>query len=398
MGPRPRSPECGWQLAPAVAVDFQRPVHCLLGLALDALDQEQALQRLELARAGGPRCFLSTPNLNFLIAAQRSGAFRDSVCRSDLSVADGMPLVWIARLLGIALPQRVSGSGLFEALRQPSQRPWRVFFLGGDAGVAESACAQLAQEGRMQAAGWLYPGRGTVEQMSRSDWLDHINDSRPDFLVVSLGAAKGQDWIVRNLDRLQVPVLSHLGAVVNFVAGSVRRAPRWLQRCGLEWLWRIKEEPRLWRRYGSDGLALLRLLLLRVLPLWLWQRWLRPGQAERRRAALSWPRGSAGSRLALQGGWDRVELAPLRQALARLQERGGEAVIELADASYLDSACCGLLLLLEQALRDDGGRLRLAGAGAGLRRLLRLHGLPASLFDEPAAAALAGGRDVRQHS
>ena len=84
-----------------------------------------------------------------------------------------------------------------------------------------------------------------------------MNAARPDFLVVSLGAAKGQAWIMRNLHRLDVPLVSHLGAVVNFVAGEVRRAPRWMQRSGLEWAWRVKEEPALLRRYAGDALRLL---------------------------------------------------------------------------------------------------------------------------------------------
>jgi len=86
--------------------------------------------------------------------------------------------------------------------------------------------------------------------------LQAINASQADFLVVALGAKKGQAWILHNLEHLQVPVVSHLGAVVNFVAGTVQRAPAAWQRAGLEWLWRIKEEPALFGRYWNDGLAL----------------------------------------------------------------------------------------------------------------------------------------------
>lgn len=352
--------------------DFNRPVYCILGLPIDAVDMTQAVQRLEQARSSGQRCFLSTPNLNFIVASQKNPLFRESVCQSDLSLADGMPLVWIARLLGIPLPERVSGSGLFERLRGQSATRWKVFFFGGQAGVGEAACQAIGErEAGMSAAGHLYPGMGSVAEMSRADWIERINDSGADLLLVSLGAAKGQQWIVRNLAALKPPVVSHLGAVINFVAGNVARAPRWMQRSGLEWLWRIKEEPQLFRRYRDDGLALLRLLLTRVLPLMLWQRQGAAPAADYARAEVR--RGDEPRRLALHGAWRTDNLAPLRQAFTELLAGDGDAMLDLDDCCDLDSAAVALLLLLAQALSDRGQRLRLVGLTPRLRRLLHLH-------------------------
>jgi Glycosyl transferase WecG/TagA/CpsF family len=90
-------------------------------------------------------------------------------------------------------------------------------------------------------------------QMSRDQMIDKVNASEADFLAVSLGAKKGQLWLHRNHQRLAIPVRAHLGAAINFQAGTVKRAPPRLRAWGLEWLWRIKEEPQLWRRYGHDG-------------------------------------------------------------------------------------------------------------------------------------------------
>jgi N-acetylglucosaminyldiphosphoundecaprenol N-acetyl-beta-D-mannosaminyltransferase len=204
--------------------DFTRPVHCLLGLPFDALDMGQAARRLEHARAERTRCLLSTPNLNYLNVAQHDRVFRDSVCRSDISVADGMPLIWISRLLGVPLRERVSGSGLFDALRRQSPNAWKVFFFGGPQGAGSRACEMLAADASaMRGAGHRYPGFGSVQQMSGDEWIDHINASGADFLVVSLGSAKGQAWISHNLDRLRTPVVSHLGA------GGSRKSPH----CGV---------------------------------------------------------------------------------------------------------------------------------------------------------------------
>ena len=105
--------------------------------------------------------------------------------------------------------------------------------------------------------------------------IDKVNASEADFLAVSLGARKGQLWLHRNHQRLTIPIRAHLGAVINFQAGTVKRAPTWLRAWGLEWLWRIKEEPHLWRRYAHDGWVLLRLIFTRVLPLAVANRWSR---------------------------------------------------------------------------------------------------------------------------
>lgn len=212
--------------------------------------------------------FLSTPNLSFVMAARSSEEFKQSVLCSDLVVADGTPILWLARKQGTPLPERVAGADIFDALRYGAAkhqlgRPMKVFFFGGPPGVAEQACQVLNEEtartGCMEGVGAIYPGHGTVEDMSAQDLIDQINASGADLLVVALGAAKGQAWIMANRHRLQVPVVSHLGAVVNFVAGTVRRAPAVLRGIGLEWLWRIKEEPQLFSRYWQDGKGFLKL-------------------------------------------------------------------------------------------------------------------------------------------
>jgi N-acetylglucosaminyldiphosphoundecaprenol N-acetyl-beta-D-mannosaminyltransferase len=202
------------------------------------------------------------------MAAQECEEFRQSVLSSDLSVADGAPILWLAEKQGTPLPERVAGADIFDALRygagrQLLGRAVKVFFFGGPEGVAQRACEVLNQEheatGFMQGVGAIYPGHGSVDDMSSERWIQQINASGADFLVVALGARKGQAWIMANRHRLTVPVVSHLGAVVNFVAKTVRRAPRPVRRLGLEWVSPIKEEPELFDRYWADGKGFLRL-------------------------------------------------------------------------------------------------------------------------------------------
>lgn len=246
-------------------------------LPFDVVDTAEAVNRVCTAIQHQQRLFFSTPNVNFLVMAQEDAAFRQSVLASGLSLADGMPVVWLSRLQGTPLPERVAGSTVFERLRAGAGkgtlgRPIKVYFFGGPPGVAETACSVLNAEhaaglGHMQGVGAHCPGFGTVDDMSALEVIAAINASGADLLVVSLGAKKGQAWIMHNLDSLKVPVVSHLGAVVNFVAGTVQRAPPRWQRWGLEWLWRIRQEPVLFRRYWSDGQALVR-LVWNVRPFW----------------------------------------------------------------------------------------------------------------------------------
>lgn len=233
----------------------------LLGIEFDVIDLDETVARLRNAALTRQPLFLSTANVNFAVLASRDAAFRRSLDASDLCVPDGAPIVWIARLLRLPLRQRVAGADIFEALRRVRGRPLKIYFFGGPPGVAERAATVInADGGGMLCVGFDSPGFGDVESMSSSETIERINAAGADFVVVSLGAQKGQAWILRNRQCLSAPIVSHLGAVVNFVAGVVPRAPHWLRRAGLEWAWRVRQEPHLASRYAQDGAALVTLL------------------------------------------------------------------------------------------------------------------------------------------
>ncbi|WP_349367897.1 WecB/TagA/CpsF family glycosyltransferase [Salinarimonas sp.] len=351
---------------------LERKVFCLLGIPVDAVSMEEALARLARP-AAAERALLSTPNLNFLVSSLSDPDFRETLRMSDFCPADGLSLVWLARLLRIPLPERVAGSDIFDALvSRDASPPLRVFLFGGDAGVAEAAASRLNDRGLgVRCVGWLDPGRGSVEEMSRPEIIARINESDADFLVVALGATKGQKWLAHNRDALAVPLRSHLGAVVNFHAGAVRRAPPRMRAAGLEWLWRIKEEPRLWRRYAHDGLALVAIVGTRVGPLRLLDA-LIPVRGEALHAPSCIVTGAA-LRIALAGdprlGGLEAATAVLRSALPGTRH----AEVDLADLRFLDPRTLGLLLVLRKILRDRGGGVRLTNATAPVRTLLRLH-------------------------
>ena len=204
--------------------DLARNVYCVLGLPIDALDMPMILRRIDAAAARRSPFLISTPNLNFLVNSRSDAEFRESVLDSDLCPADGMPVVWIARLIGVPIRQRVSGSDIFEALKAPDRlgRRLKVFLFGGAPGVAAAAARTLnAVPSGLSCVGTFDPGFGSVDEMSREHIIDKVNASEADFLAASLGARKGQLWLHRNRRRLAAPIRAHLGAVINFQAGTV---------------------------------------------------------------------------------------------------------------------------------------------------------------------------------
>jgi N-acetylglucosaminyldiphosphoundecaprenol N-acetyl-beta-D-mannosaminyltransferase len=356
--------------------DFYRNVHCIMGLPIDAMSMDEAVRHLQQARSTRTKCFFSTPNLNFMVASQKQPEFRESVCLSDLSLADGMPLVWVAKLLNIPIRERVSGSDLFERLRQQTESLWRVFFFGGPKGVGQSACLAIGDQSRgVLPTGYIYPGFVNTEDMSRHDLMQCINQSASDMVVVSLGAAKGQDWILRNRKSIDAPVIGHLGAVINFVAGNIQRAPLWMQRAGLEWLWRAKEESTLVRRYMNDGLAFLRVLATRVLPLAWHQARHKPTPEALASAGAEYRGHGTQQWVHLRGAWHAGNLQAVRYIFTRVEQHYGNVVLHMAQVQSIDSAFVGLLLLLEQSLAERQLSLRLTHTPAAIRRTLRLSGV-----------------------
>jgi N-acetylglucosaminyldiphosphoundecaprenol N-acetyl-beta-D-mannosaminyltransferase len=249
----------------------------LLGLPFDCITLPQAAGLLSEAAERRTRLLFATPNVNFVAEASRDLEFRDAILRTDLALVDGMPLVWMGRLLGVPFPERVAGSALTELLaRRTTGKPLRVFFFGGEIGAAEGAARTTATNAPgLEPVGFRFPQHGSARDLSTSVHLSAINSSNADFLIVALGAKKGHVWLDINWDHLNVPIASHLGAVINFLAGNIRRAPRWAQEAGMEWIWRIIEEPHLGKRYLRDGLTLARLAAKSVLgvriALW-WER------------------------------------------------------------------------------------------------------------------------------
>ncbi len=212
---------------------------------IDAVTLDEALALVEqlVERRRGGAVF--TPNVDHVVLAEEDPAFRDAYARADLCLCDGQPLRWASRLLGAPLPERVSGADLFLPLmRLAARRGYRVYLLGGTPGAVEEAALRLAGEIGVTIAGVASPRVGLFAGPDEDAQVGHIASARPDLLVVFLGAPKGELFIDRVRSRVCPAVALQLGASVDFYLGRVRRAPRWMQRAGLEWLFRLGQEPR----------------------------------------------------------------------------------------------------------------------------------------------------------
>ncbi len=365
--------------APAVPDDLSRDLYCILGMPIDAIEMPAVLRRIEQAAANTAPFVVSTPNLNFLVNSRQNSEFRESLLLSDLCPTDGMPIVWIARLMGIPIKHRIAGSDIFEALksRRNTDPPLKAFLFGATESVAAAAAKALnVNPAALSCVGWICPGFGTLEELSADPLIDKINSSNANFLVVALGAKKGQLWLQRNHRRLRIPIRAHLGATINFQAGTVQRAPHFLQKLGLEWLWRVKEEPHLWRRYWSDGLVLLRLMLTRVMPLAIRAQLLRR-RCERQAHDLIIKQTSE---------LDRVTLSLCGFAIASHAEQAiscfrdamttqKQIAIDFSQTRAIDPRFLGLLLMLKKQLKARGLGLRLIGISRRMARTFRLNGL-----------------------
>ncbi|MDR3709353.1 MAG: WecB/TagA/CpsF family glycosyltransferase [Capsulimonadaceae bacterium] len=236
------------------------------GIYFDNVTMEEAVESIrDMARGGTGPHLVCTANLDHLASLRKDSEFRDIYTTADLILADGMPIVWVSKFGPVPLKERVAGSDLLFSLAAESERSGlKLFFLGGKPGAASKTAEIFARK---------YPGikivgadcpdpcvLNTPEEDARI--CDLVTSSGTDVLLVGFGAPKQEKWISAHRDSLKVPVSIGVGAAFDMAAGMVRRAPRWMQRSGLEWAFRLIQEPRrLYGRYlGNDLPYLVHLL------------------------------------------------------------------------------------------------------------------------------------------
>ncbi len=234
------------------------------GLPLARVTAERAADLVDqLIQRGRPGLFI-TANLHYAMLTDRHLTLQIVNARATFLLADGMPMVWYSRLKRRPLPERVTGADLiFRLCERAAQRGRRVFLLGGTPGIADRAAENLCRRyPGLQIAGTEGPMMKQLSRQEHEQLIARIRETKPGLLFVALGQPKGEIWLAENCRSLGVPVCAQVGASFDFVAGEVKRAPRWIQRIGMEWLYRISREPmRMAPRYFQNALFLAKAVL-----------------------------------------------------------------------------------------------------------------------------------------
>lgn len=240
----------------------------ILGVGVDPIDLATAVERIGTWIDGGTGGYVCAANVYTVIISRKQERFRRVVNQAAMVTPDGMPLVWLSRRQGFPATGRVYGPDLLLAVCAESvSRGWRHFFYGGAEGVADLLARRLTERfpGLAVAGAWSPPFRPLAAE-ERAQVVDRIRSSGAHVVWVGLGTPKQERWMAEVVDELPATTLIGVGAAFDFHAGLKPQAPRWMQRSGLEWLFRLCTEPRrLWRRYLLGNPYFIGMLLLQSL-------------------------------------------------------------------------------------------------------------------------------------
>lgn len=232
--------------------DTDAPRYAVLGTWVHAVDPARALDEIGAWIRQGRRRYVAFANVHGVMEGLELAATRRAFNEAGLTVPDGVPLVWLGRLRGHAGVRRVYGPDTVLRLsEQAAQHAWSCYFYGGAPGVAERLAGVLTERfPGLRVAGVHAPPFRSLSEAEDAEDVSRINASRADVVFVGLGCPKQERWMADHRSRLTAAVLLGVGAAFDFHTGRVRQAPRWMMGAGLEWLFRLMQEPRrLWRRY-----------------------------------------------------------------------------------------------------------------------------------------------------
>jgi N-acetylglucosaminyldiphosphoundecaprenol N-acetyl-beta-D-mannosaminyltransferase len=221
-------------------------------IAIDVVTFSEAIDAILALAVSGQGGYVVTPNIDHVVLAEKNLEFREAYEKASLSLVDGQPLVWVSRLLGAQLPEKISGADLIEPLMERAgHEGLRVYLLGAGPGVAEKAGAVLHEKYGVNIVGCDAPMLSvTPGAEETAAALGRVRAARPHLVLVAMGAPKQEILMWRFREAYAPAVALGIGAGLDFIAGTVARAPTWISKNGLEWAYRLSREPeRLWRRY-----------------------------------------------------------------------------------------------------------------------------------------------------
>lgn len=226
---------------------MQRSRIYILGSLIDKVDTKEALRRVEQFIQEGTPHQIITANAEIIYRGYRDKKLSRTLNKAHLVTADGMGVVWASRYLKDPVQERVTGIDLMRSICSKAQeKGWKLYFLGAAPGVAEKAVLKVLETyPKCRIVGYDH---GYFSPEEEPKVIENIKKVQPDILFVAMGAPKQDFWIREHLQELGVPVCMGVGGSFDVLAGNVERAPEWMQKRGLEWLFRLYKEPKRWRR------------------------------------------------------------------------------------------------------------------------------------------------------
>lgn len=359
---------------PALPVSNPRsgPSLSILGVPFDNVTTGQTLETISGMIASRKPHYIATANVDFTALAMYDEELRRILLDAHLVVCDGMPLVWASRWLGNALPERVAGSDLVpKLLAMAEEKRWSVYFLGGQKEVAMKAIQRVQERHpQLKIAGVMSPPFMPLQEMDHATICADIRSADPDLLFVSFGCPKQEKWIAMNYLRVGAPVTIGVGATIDFLAGRMKRAPRWMQLSGLEWLYRLLQEPRrLFKRYATDFVV----FGLMIAKQW----WVTRGGKSTPSAPVKSKSPdvqlSSVAELFCPERLDAAEVRVIEQAwMSSLEGPEQGVIIDCAAAQFIDSTGLGLLMRMQKRCRQSGKHLILTATSQAVLKLLQI--------------------------
>lgn len=232
---------------------------------VDNLTMDETLCAIDELIKENKNAYVVTPNVDHIVQLERGGELVQVYKNADLILTDGKPLIWISKWYGTPIKEKISGSDLFPLLcKMAAEKKYTMFFLGAAEGVAAKAAENLMKRyPGLNVVGTYSPAFGFEKDPIEMKKIEEmVKLAHPHILIVGLGCPKQELFILHNKKVLGVPISLGLGASLDFEAGNIKRAPKWMANHGLEWLFRITQNPkRMAKRYLVNDRIILKLAL-----------------------------------------------------------------------------------------------------------------------------------------
>lgn len=344
----------------------------IAGIPVDNLTMTETLDRLELfirqGRKDGRTRQIATINVDFIVKAAEDPELRYLLQGADLATADGMPLVWGARMLGVDIHERVAGADMVPAIAErAAKRGYSLYLFGAMEGIADQAAEILkARYPGLNIVGTASPPLSSIIDMDNK-FVEDIKKAKPDILLVALGNPKQEKFIGMHKNDLGVPVAIGIGGTLDFIAGKTSRAPLWMQKSGTEWIYRLLSDPRrLAKRYYNDVIGFSRFFTLQ---------WFHMRQKNRDEVLLPKHEIVLVDDRAVVNLAGRIDMAnnnKLSELLEQALVETSQIDISLKNVTFLDSVAIGTILACTRIARDRDGDIRLIEVKSPVFRTLKL--------------------------